>query len=261
MSRLLASLLCILPLPCQAPAAPLAVEIPAGKSDFVLTIGATTLQVFAYRPAKWTGERMLMVMHGTLRNADEYRDHAIGMGDRFDALILAPKFDRERFPSRRYQRGGIQREDGTAALPEEWTYAFIPEIAARARAITARPDAQLFLIGHSAGGQFVVRMSAFQDTGAVRLVAANPGSAARMAASFWGLSRHRQPSRMAMYAAVTLSNVCSCDDFCGPSPAAATSGPPSSASPATICARIPRRADSFSARVKLSYASSSSSVA
>ena len=155
----------------------MAVEIPAGKSDFVLTIGATTLQVFAYRPAKWTGERMLMVMHGTLRNADEYRDHAIGMGDRFDALILAPKFDRERFPSRRYQRGGIQREDGTAALPEEWTYAFIPEIAARARAITARPDAQLFLIGHSAGGQFVVRMSAFQDTGAVRLVAANPGSA------------------------------------------------------------------------------------
>ena len=33
------------------------------------------------------------------------------------ALIVAPKFDRERFPSRRYHRGGVQRKDRTAAPP------------------------------------------------------------------------------------------------------------------------------------------------
>lgn len=33
-----------------------------------------------------------------------------------------------------------------------------------------------WIIGHSAGGQFVARMSAFQATGAERHVAANPGS-------------------------------------------------------------------------------------
>ena len=33
-----------------------------------------------------------------------------------------------------------------------------------------------YLIGHSAGGQFLERMSAFVDTGAERIVAANPGS-------------------------------------------------------------------------------------
>jgi pimeloyl-ACP methyl ester carboxylesterase len=33
-----------------------------------------------------------------------------------------------------------------------------------------------WIIGHSAGGQFAMRMSAFQDTGAERIVAANPGT-------------------------------------------------------------------------------------
>jgi len=116
-------------------------------------------------------------MHGVLRNADEYRDHAVAMGDRFGALVVAPKFDSERFPSRLYQRGGIQREDKSAAPPEEWTYALIPKLAAAMREATGKPKLAHWIIGHSAGGQFVMRMSAFQDTGAERLVAANAGNA------------------------------------------------------------------------------------
>lgn len=167
--------------PVQVPAPPAsgalaAGDVPVGKAELAVDAGPVRLQVFTYRPAKWSGERLLFVMHGVLRNADEYRDHAIGMADRFDALVVAPKFDSERFPSRLYQRGGILREDGSAAPPAEWTYARIPELAAAVRTRTGKPDAKLFVIGHSAGGQFVVRMSAFQDTGAVRLVAANPGS-------------------------------------------------------------------------------------
>lgn len=72
---------------------------------------------------------MMMVFHGVLGNADEYRDHCRGMGDRFGALIIAPKFDAERFPSRRYQFGGILNAEGKAAPREEWTYAFIPALA------------------------------------------------------------------------------------------------------------------------------------
>lgn len=160
--------------PATAPAAP--TGVPTGKAELKVKTGPVELTVYTYRPEKWSGERLLIVMHGVLRNADEYRDHAVGMGDRFDALILAPKFDEQRFPSRAYQRGGIQRADGSAAPPNEWTYARIPELAAAFRERTGKPDAKLFVIGHSAGGQFVVRMSAFQDTGAVRLVAANPGT-------------------------------------------------------------------------------------
>lgn len=160
----------------QMPAAA-ATDVPVGKAEIKLKVGNVELQVFTYRPATWSGEKMLIVMHGVLRNADEYRDDAVGMGDRFDALVVAPKFDSERFPNWRYQRGGVQREDLSAAPPEEWTYALIPKLAAAIREATGKPKLPYWIIGHSAGGQFVMRMSAFQDTGAERLVAANPGSA------------------------------------------------------------------------------------
>lgn len=163
-------------LPAQA-SVPGVDDVPVGKAALSVPLDALALEVFTYRPEAWTGERMLFVLHGVLRNADEYRDHAVGMADRFGALVVAPQFDADRFPSRAYQRGGILRADGTAAPTAEWTYARIPELAAAMRARTGKPDAKLYVIGHSAGGQFVVRMSAFQDTGAVRLVAANPGSA------------------------------------------------------------------------------------
>lgn len=138
--------------------------------------GTTPIECFLYKPEHWSGERMILVHHGVLRNADEYRDHAVVLGDRFDALIVAPKFDETRFPSRKYQRGGILNEDGSAASPEEWTYAFVPRIAAGIRTIEGKPHLKYWIIGHSAGGQFAMRMSAFQDTGGERIVAANPGT-------------------------------------------------------------------------------------
>lgn len=156
-----------------APSAPL----PAGSARVELALAGTTLEVFTYKPAAWDGARMLFVFHGVLRNADEYRDHAVTLGDRFGMLVVAPRFDEARFPSLKYQRGGILRDDGTAAPPAEWTYAFVPRIAAAIRDRERRPDLRHWLIGHSAGGQFCMRMAAFQDTGAERIVASNPGTA------------------------------------------------------------------------------------
>lgn len=162
--------------------------LPDGKGAVVLGLSSVRsvagalerdpvdIECFTYKPARWSGERMIVVHHGVLRNASEYRDHAVVLGDRFDALIVAPKFDAERFPSRRYQRGGILEEDGTAAQSGQWTYALIPQIAASMRALEGQPDMKFWIIGHSAGGQFAMRMSAFQDTGAERIVAANPGT-------------------------------------------------------------------------------------
>jgi poly(3-hydroxybutyrate) depolymerase len=153
-----------------------AAAVPAGRADLSARLGELELQVFTYRPANWSGSRFLIILHGVLRNADEYRDHAVSMGDRFDMLVVAPKFDGERFPSRAYQRGGILRADGSAAPPGEWTYARIPELAAWVREAVGQPQLKFWIIGHSAGGQFALRMSAFQDTGAECIVAANPGS-------------------------------------------------------------------------------------
>lgn len=141
-----------------------------------LTIRGVPLEIYAYKPPHYSGDKMIMVFHGVNRNADEYRDHAKTLGDRFNALIIAPKFDTERFPSRRYQRGGILKEDGSAAPTEDWTYAFIPDLAKAIREKETRPKMKYWLIGHSAGGQFLVRLAAFQKTDAERIVAANAGS-------------------------------------------------------------------------------------
>lgn len=149
--------------------------LEAGAGRIEVSARGLTIEVFTYKPPAYSNGPMIVVAHGVGRNADEYRDHARGMGDRFGALIVAPRFDRERFSSARYNRGGLVRENGSIAPPEEWTWSLIPLIVNEVRKREGRPDMPFYLIGHSAGAQFVGRMAAFLDTGARNLVIVNPG--------------------------------------------------------------------------------------
>ena len=119
---------------------------------------------------------MLVICHGVQRNAEDYRNFVITMAERFGAIVVAPLFDDERFPSGRYQRGGLLDAEGRIQPPDKWTYAIIPKIVAQVRAWENRPELPYYLVGHSAGGQFLVRLAAFLPGEAVRIVAANPGS-------------------------------------------------------------------------------------
>ena len=149
--------------------------IAAGKGRIEIDVGET-LEVFTYKPANYAGGPLLLVFHGVGRNADEYRDFAETLGDRFGFLVVAPKFDKERFPLERYQRGGIV-QDGRAQPRDAWTYAMVPRLVAAVREREGKPELPFWIIGHSAGGQFVVRMVALAGTlGASGVVAANPGS-------------------------------------------------------------------------------------
>jgi poly(3-hydroxybutyrate) depolymerase len=148
---------------------------PAGKSKIETSIAGKTLEVFTYRPTNYTDGPLIVVFHGMLRNADTYRDNAVALGDRFNALIAAPLFDANRFPNEAYQRGGITKK-GTVQPKEEWTYSLVSPLVESLRQHAGRPDMPYYLIGHSAGGQFLVRMAAFVPTGAKRIVAANAGA-------------------------------------------------------------------------------------
>ncbi|MBC8065677.1 MAG: hypothetical protein H7Y17_12675 [Chlorobia bacterium] len=150
--------------------------VPSGKGSFTLPDPKEPIQVFTYKPKKYNGGPLVIVCHGTLRNAEEYRDHAIAMADKLNVLIAAPLFDDKRFPSRRYHRGGILDEQGKPTPRESWTYNFLNRIVNEIRAKEGKPQLPFALIGHSAGGQFLVRMCAFYDSGAFSIVAANPGS-------------------------------------------------------------------------------------
>jgi poly(3-hydroxybutyrate) depolymerase len=150
-------------------------EIPRGSAKLDVSAGAVQLEVFTYKPESYKAGPMILVFHGVLRNADEYRDHARKMGDRCGALIVAPKFDAERFPNTKYQQGGVVSE-GRVTPREAWTWHLISQVAAEIRKREQRPDLPYYLIGHSGGGQFLVRMAGFVPTAAERIVAANPGT-------------------------------------------------------------------------------------
>jgi poly(3-hydroxybutyrate) depolymerase len=146
-----------------------------GEGRLVVDAGVP-IEVFTYRPASFVDGPLFVVCHGVQRNAAEYRDWAIPLAERFGAIVAAPHFDRERFPYEDYQQGGIWR-DGAVRPRDEWTFTIFERLVAELRAATGDPAREFFVIGHSAGGQFVARLAGLAGpVGATRLIAANPGS-------------------------------------------------------------------------------------
>ena len=84
--------------------------LPVGKSTVEVRFGEVPLKLFSYKPKDFSDGPIIMVFHGVLRNAEEYRDDSIEMGDRFRSIIISPLFDEESFPKPKYQFGGIVRE-------------------------------------------------------------------------------------------------------------------------------------------------------
>ena len=149
---------------------------PVGKSQVQADFDGTILDLFAYKPSTYDGERFILLFHGASRTAERYRDNAQGMAETSGALVVVPLFDRERFPSYRYQFGGVFRADGSFADAGERTYAYVPRLVSYIKGREGNARLPYILAGFSAGGQFVERMAAFLDTDAERLVVMSPGS-------------------------------------------------------------------------------------
>lgn len=169
-SLLRLGILCLLGLAIRAE------PIVIGSGTLQVTNVAEPITLFTYKPPTYVDGPLTVVFHGVQRNAEDYRNFAITLAERFRTLVVAPLFDHARFPSARYQRGGLLDAKGRAQTPEDWTYAIVPKIVADVRAREGKPALPYYLIGHSAGGQFLVRMAAFLPGDAQRIVAANPGS-------------------------------------------------------------------------------------
>src|SRR5262245_21088761 len=137
-------------------------------------LAGTKLVLFPYRPAACAAPSLLFVFHGLNRNAENYRNYARPLGERNCMLIVAPLFDAERFPTWRYQRGGIA--DGRTVQPaREWTGNLVVKLVDWVRA-SERRASDYYLIGHSAGAQFLSRVAAFTPTQPRRLVVTNPST-------------------------------------------------------------------------------------
>jgi hypothetical protein len=151
--------------------------IPVGSGQIEVRLGDAKLDVFTYKPADYDAKNgpLMIVFHGVLRNADTYRDNGKPLADHCHGLVVAPKFPADTFPTASYQFGNLLA-NGKANPPERWTWSLVPKLAVEIRRRERRPDMPYDLIGHSGGGQFLVRLAGFATTGARRVVAANPGS-------------------------------------------------------------------------------------
>jgi poly(3-hydroxybutyrate) depolymerase len=153
-----------------------AAPMPAGAGSVDIPTSGGIIKVFTYKPSLYQDGPLVLVFHGIGRNAEDYRNFAIAVAERFKVLVAAPLFDKEHFPADAYIRGGLLNKDGTLRPREQWTYALVPQLLAALRAGEGKPDLPYYLLGHSAGGQFLARFAAFYPTEAKRIVAGNPGS-------------------------------------------------------------------------------------
>jgi pimeloyl-ACP methyl ester carboxylesterase len=150
-----------------------AATIPVGTGQQKVQVAGTTLDVFTYRP-NCRNPSLLLVFHGLHRNAPGYRDDARPVADANCMIVVAPLFDKERFPDWRYQQGGIvaNREVQDS---RNWTGNAVLELVSWVRQAEHRP-VEYYLMGHSAGAQFLSRVAAFVPTEARRIVIANPST-------------------------------------------------------------------------------------
>ena len=70
--------------------------IPAGPAQFIALNEGEPITVFTYKPPTYRGGPLFVICHGVGRNAEEYRNFAITLAERFGAIVAAPLFDRER---------------------------------------------------------------------------------------------------------------------------------------------------------------------
>jgi poly(3-hydroxybutyrate) depolymerase len=153
-----------------------AAPVPSGPSRIEFPLNGAPFTLFTYKPAGYNDGPLLVVFHGVVRNAEEYRNFAIPMADRFGALLVAPLLDPERFPEEWYQRGGLLDANGKARPPEQWMFTVVDKIVADVRARENKPTLPYYLIGHSAGAQFLIRLAAYMPGEARRIVSGNAGS-------------------------------------------------------------------------------------
>lgn len=149
--------------------------IAQGDGRLVVDTCRGKLTVFTYKPPEYRDGPLIVVCHGVLRNAEEYRDHSHDLAKRFGAIVAAPHFPDPPFSIEQYQKGGLVIGGEPQPL-DSCTWFAIPEIVAEIQRREGRPDMPYYFLGHSGGAQFLIRLAGYLKTDVRRIVVANPGT-------------------------------------------------------------------------------------
>ena len=121
---------------------------------------------------------LVIVMHGTGRDADRYRDEWIAPAAEHGLIVVAPEFGRRDFDGAAgYNLGHVFTEEGVGERPPTlWSFAAIEPLFERVRQLLGSRQSGFTLYGHSAGGQFVHRYLMYMpDAPVLRYLPANAG--------------------------------------------------------------------------------------
>ena len=147
-----------------------------GVAKVEAKVDGQDIDVYTYRPQGCAAPSLLIVFHGNGRGARSYLKSARDLADRGCFVVYAPLFDEKRFPNWSYHRGGLVH-DGKLLPEDSWTTEIVRDLVDWAQAQEGRPDAATFLFGHSAGGQFLSRVAAYDlPVDVERIVIANPST-------------------------------------------------------------------------------------
>ena len=119
---------------------------------------------------------ILIVLHGTGRNGEGYRDAWVPLVRDRNVLVLVPEFPEEDFPGSSYNTGNMLDEDEDPLPPKRWAFPVIEQLFDDVVADVDSDATDYALFGHSAGAQFVHRFVEFGKPRKLRVaVAANAG--------------------------------------------------------------------------------------
>ncbi|MCL2416476.1 MAG: hypothetical protein FWD02_00885 [Bacteroidales bacterium] len=121
---------------------------------------------------------ILFSIHGTLRNADDYRDFFIEEANALGFMVFAPEFRNEGLfaGAPGYNLGRVHDEFGQLRPREEWTFSVIEPLFDFIRKDLRSRHTTYDMFGHSAGSQFIHRFLFFVPEARVnRAIAANAG--------------------------------------------------------------------------------------
>ena len=117
------------------------------------------LPVFVAKPSKVNkATRLVVVMHGRKRNAEEYRDQWIEAAKELNLLVIVPEFSEENFPQVwGFNYGNIKTAQSEPIEPKLHAYSAIDPLANEALETFKLKSNNWGIYGHGAGAHFVHR--------------------------------------------------------------------------------------------------------
>lgn len=160
-----------------------------------------TITIYYHKPKNFTKHsKILMVIPGSGRNGDSYRDSWIEASEKHSILIISPSYKEQDYSYADYHLGGMAngiskegfsfvKNSNHVLMDEEkvtfninrdsskWIYTDFDRIFQIAKAATKSKEKQYDMFGHSAGGQILHRFALMHPQSKARtILASNAGS-------------------------------------------------------------------------------------